>query len=297
MAVEPTVLTHSINGRNTWGFYGSRSTGERPKMLELASSPVRRREHVLGIPVDVLSWSEAVDRIFGWALRRESKTVCLCNVDSVVTARRNRAHADAINSADLVAPDGAPVAWSLRKKGHVDQERIGGPDLMWTCCLEASKAGTEMFLYGGTSTTLQSLAQKLRTEFRGINIVGAFSPPFRDLSTAEDAAIVDLINGSGARIVWVALGCPKQEAWMRAHRGRVNAVMVGVGAAFDFHAGVVKRAPLWMRRNGLEWLHRLLKDPRRLAARYFVGNSIFLIAVLLDLVRRRSGPTRLQRIS
>jgi N-acetylglucosaminyldiphosphoundecaprenol N-acetyl-beta-D-mannosaminyltransferase len=267
------------------------------QMPEPISSPGHKREDVLGVPVDVLSWSEALDCIFGWALQPESRTVCICNVHSVTTARRNVAHIDAIKAADLVAPDGAPVAWMLRKKGHPGQERISGPDLMWTCCERASKVGTEMFLYGGTPTTLQSLERRLRTEFPGINIVGAFSPPFRNLSTEEDAAIVNLINRSGARIVWVGLGCPRQEAWMRAHHNRVNAVMVGVGAAFDFHAGVVKRAPLWMRRNGLEWLHRLLQDPRRLAARYLVGNSIFIMAILLDLVPRRSSPTRLKHVN
>jgi N-acetylglucosaminyldiphosphoundecaprenol N-acetyl-beta-D-mannosaminyltransferase len=146
-----------------------------------------------------------------------------------------------------------------------------------------------MFLYGGTSITLQSLQRRLQAQFPGINIVGAYSPPFRELSAQEDAAIVDTIDRSGARIVWVGLGCPKQEAWMRAHQGRVNAVMVGVGAAFDFHAGLVKRAPLWMRRNGLEWLHRLFQDPRRLATRYLVGNSLFIVAVLSDHLL---GPAR-----
>jgi N-acetylglucosaminyldiphosphoundecaprenol N-acetyl-beta-D-mannosaminyltransferase len=249
---------------------------------ELAISPSQRREHVLGTPVDVLSWSEAIDRVFEWALRRESRTVCICNVHSVMTARRDPAHAEAIRSADLVTPDGAPVAWMLRKKGHREQERISGPDLMWTCCRKASEIGTEMFLYGSTPITLRNLGHRLRTEFPGINIVGAFSPPFRSLSAAEDAAILDTINRSGARIVWVGLGCPKQEAWLHAHHGRVNAVMVGVGAAFDFHAGVVNRAPLWMRRNGLEWLHRILQDPRRLATRYLTTNSTFIMAVLRE---------------
>jgi len=234
------------------------------------------------MPVDVLSWREAIECIFEWALRRDSRTVCICNVHSVITARRNPVHAEAIRSADLVTPDGAPVAWMLRRKGHGGQERISGPDLMWSCCRKASETGTEMFLYGSTPATLRHLEQRLRTEFPGINIVGAFSPPFRNLSAEEDAAIVDTINRSGARIVWVGLGCPKQEAWLQAYQGRVNAVMVGVGAAFDFHAGVVKRAPPWMRRNGLEWLHRLLQDPRRLATRYLMTNSMFVMAVLRD---------------
>jgi len=252
------------------------------QMLDSTHSPGHVRESVLGAPVGVLNWAETMDCIFGWAVRHESRSVCICNVHSVVTALRNVSHADAIRSADLVTPDGAPIAWMLRKKGHLDQERISGADLMWICCRRAAELGTEMFLYGGAPATVRSLEQRIRREFQGINIVGAFSPPFRDLSAAEDAAIVDMINRSGARIVWVGLGCPKQEAWMRAHQGRVHAVMVGVGAAFDFHAGVVKRAPLWMQRNGLEWLHRLLQDPRRLATRYLATNTLFIWAVLLD---------------
>ena len=207
------------------------------------------------------------------------------------TTHRNTEHAIAIEGADLATPDGAPVAWVLRRIGHRDQERINGPDLMWNCCGIASESGTEMFLYGGTATTLRGLEQRLRAEFPGINIVGAFSPPFGELSREEDSAITDMINRSGARIVWVGLGCPKQEAWMLAHRGRVKAVMVGVGAAFDFHAGVVKRAPLWMQRNGLEWLHRLWQEPRRLAYRYLVGNSLFILGVLRDFSASRLKST------
>jgi N-acetylglucosaminyldiphosphoundecaprenol N-acetyl-beta-D-mannosaminyltransferase len=251
---------------------------------ESAISKRRRRELVLDVPVDVLPWTDAVERIFEWADRRESRTVCICNVHSLVTARRNATHADAIRSADLVTPDGAPVAWMLRKKGHRGQERISGPDLMWDCCWNASRRGTEMFLYGATPEILWRLQKRVSVHIPGIKIVGAFSPPFHELSAAEDAAMVSMINRSGARIVWVGLGCPKQEAWLQAHRGRVQAVMVGVGAAFDFHAGAVKRAPIWIRRSGFEWLHRLWQEPRRLAARYIVANTIFIIAILRDFL-------------
>jgi N-acetylglucosaminyldiphosphoundecaprenol N-acetyl-beta-D-mannosaminyltransferase len=136
-----------------------------------------------------------------------------------------------------------------------------------------------VFLYGGTQPTLDRLQQRLRDAYPKIEIVGAISPPFRLLSDEEDRSIVDQINASGAGLVWVGLGCPKQEAWLRDHRGRVQAVMLGVGAAFDFHAGTVRRAPEWMQNHGLEWLYRLAQDPRRLARRYVVGNSLFMMAV------------------
>ncbi|HVC56958.1 MAG TPA: WecB/TagA/CpsF family glycosyltransferase [Stellaceae bacterium] len=260
-------------------------------MAELTITFPRICEPVLEVPVDVLRWSDAIERVFAWAARRESRTVCVCNVHSLVTARQNAAHASAMRSADLVTPDGAPVAWMLRQKGHIRQERISGPDLMWNCCRRASELGTEIFLYGATPHILGRLKARLSADFPGINIVGTFSPPFRELSADEDRAVVNLINRSGARIVWVGLGCPKQEHWLQTHRGRVNAVMVGVGAAFDFHAGVVRRAPAWIRQCGFEWLHRLCQEPRRLAARYLLTNSIFIIAALRDVLFA-AGPVR-----
>ncbi|MEA2737291.1 MAG: N-acetylglucosaminyldiphosphoundecaprenol N-acetyl-beta-D-mannosaminyltransferase [Acetobacteraceae bacterium] len=238
----------------------------------------RTRRPVLGIPVDVLDWSEALDRIFHWAHCNESKIVCVCDVNSITQALRNPAHREAIASADMVTPDGAPVAWLLRRKGYRDQGRISGPDLMLACCRRATEEGTPMLFYGSTPGTLLKLEQRLRTTFPGIKIVQSISPPFRTLSAEEDAAMVDRINASGAQIIWVGLGCPKQEVWLRSHKDRIRGVMAGVGAALDFHAGVVKRAPPWMQHHGLEWCYRILQDPRRLAKRYLVSNSIFLLA-------------------
>jgi len=243
----------------------------------------RVTESVLGVQVDVLTWDVAAARILEWASRHESRSVCICNVHNIVTALQDEAHAESLESADMVTPDGAPVAWMLRKKGHLKQDRISGPELMLKCCERAAETGESIFLYGGTPATLSLLERNLRLRFPALKIAGAHSPPFRSLTDAEDAAIVDMINRSGAGIVWIGLGCPKQEAWMRTHRGRINAVMVGVGAAFDFHAGVIKRAPVWMQQNGLEWLYRLSQDPRRLAKRYAVTNTVFLLGVLREL--------------
>jgi N-acetylglucosaminyldiphosphoundecaprenol N-acetyl-beta-D-mannosaminyltransferase len=245
---------------------------------ETSILPRRTRQPVLGIPVDVLDWDDTIDRILTWAGQRESRTVCVCDVHSIVHALHDAAHAATISAADMVTPDGTPVAWVLRRKGHVGQQRITGPDLMWACCRRAAEDGMAIFLYGSTPGTLLRLEQRLRAEFPDLEVAGAIAPPFRPLSEEEDAAIVDRINASGARIVWVGLGCPKQEAWLRSHHQRVRAVMIGVGAALDFHAGVVKRAPLWMQRHGLEWFHRILQDPRRLAKRYLVSNTMFVMA-------------------
>ena len=230
----------------------------------------------------------AVARIAGWAQRRESRVVCICNVHSVVTATQDPAFMHAITSADLATPDGAPVAWMLRRQGLATQARVSGPDLMLDYCAHAAEQGEAIFLYGSTEATLKRLQQQLHARWPALRIAGALSPPLRPPSAAEAEADVQAINASGAGTVWVGLGCPKQELWMAAHRGRVHAVMVGVGAAFDFHAGTVARAPAWMRRRGLEWLHRLASEPRRLGRRYVVTNTVFICRALLQLMRRRT---------
>ena len=246
------------------------------------------RGSVFGVPVDAVSSAQAVQLVFDWAQKRESRTVCLCNTDSLVRSMREDGHACSLASADLILPDGAPVAWAAGKVIGRKQPRVPGPDLMWDCCAMAAEVGAPLFLLGATPMTLDRLSERLRAAFPRIIIAGALSPPFRPLTAEEDAAIVDDINSSGAAFVWVGLGCPKQEAWLRDHRGRVQAVMFGVGAAFDFHAGTVKRAPAWLRHHGLEWLYRLGQDPRRLARRYLVGNSLFVIAVASRMASRRS---------
>ena len=237
----------------------------------------RRVYPVLGVPIDALSAQTAVQRIAEWAQRRESRVVCICNAHSVVTAAHDPAFMRALQAADMATPDGAPVAWMLRRQGVAGQQRVSGPDLMLDCCAQLAQQGVSIFLYGSSPATLDALQRALRVREPGLHIAGAHSPPFRALTAAEDTAVVDHIHASGAGVVWVSLGCPKQELWMAAHRGRVQAVMVGVGAAFNFHAGTVRRAPLWMREHGLEWLYRLASEPRRLWRRYLLTNTAFLV--------------------
>lgn len=243
---------------------------------------------VLGARIHALGWVTVLDTIATWARRHESRYVCICNVHSVVTASRDAAFAAAIEQADLATPDGAPVAWMLRRLGFRDQRRISGPDLMAKYCEHAAARGESIYLYGGSEQTLAELQAALKIEHPRLNIAGATSPPFRALSELEDAAVVESINSSGAGVVWVGLGCPKQELWMVAHRGRIRAVMIGVGAAFDYLAGTVSRAPPWMQRSGLEWLHRLSSEPRRLWRRYLITNSLFVLGAGRQLIERRS---------
>lgn len=231
---------------------------------------------VIGAPIDVLTWKQALERIAGWAAVRDSRYVCICNVHSVVTARIDARFSEIVEGADMATPDGAPVAWLMRKSGVPAQQRINGPDLMWRYCEDAAARQEGIFLFGGQQRTLDVLSERLLATFPGLRIAGAYSPPFRPLTPEEDSAVIDMINASGAGTVWVSLGCPKQETWMAEHRGKINATMIGVGAAFDYHAGTIQRAPLWMQRNGLEWLHRLCSEPRRLWRRYFTTNALYL---------------------
>ncbi len=243
----------------------------------IALMPARQRGRVIGVPIDVVSWPEAVSRLMGWAGLRQSRYVCICNVHSVVSATTDTRFREVVEASDMATPDGAPVAWTLRAKGFRGQARISGPDLMWRLCGEAENQGVPIGLFGSTDATLNLLKMALAQAFPALKVVYCVSPPFRELSAAEDAEICQRINDSGAGLLFVGLGCPKQEKWMAIHRGRVNAVMLGVGAAFDFHAGTVARAPAWMRSSGLEWLHRLLSEPRRLWRRYLVTNVLFIV--------------------
>lgn len=248
---------------------------------------LRQIAQVLNAPIDVITWDDALSQLNTWAVNHESRFVCICNVHSVVTASQDAEFGRVVREADMATPDGAPVAWMMRKLGHADQQRINGPDLMWKYCEQVQSRGESVFFYGSTEETLEILKAKLLVALPNLKIAGAISPPFRKLTQEEDDVIVAQINASGAGTVWVSLGCPKQELWMAAHRGRINAVMVGVGAAFDYHAGTIKRAPKWMQDNGLEWFYRLVSEPRRLWKRYLVTNTLFVIGVVRQLLGRK----------
>ncbi len=247
------------------------------------TSPGRPAGNVLGARIDALSWDAAMVRLLGWARARASRYVTICNVHVVVSASRDADYREIINGSDMATPDGAPVAWMLRRQGFAGQPRISGPDLMWALCERAAAENLPVYCYGSSEATLALLERRMRQAFPELRITME-SPPFRALTPEEDAAAVERIDASGAGIVFVGLGCPKQERWMAEHRGRVNAVMIGVGAAFDFHAGTVRRAPAWMRDNGLEWLHRLLSEPRRLWKRYLVTNTLFILGAARQLL-------------
>jgi N-acetylglucosaminyldiphosphoundecaprenol N-acetyl-beta-D-mannosaminyltransferase len=269
--------------------YPSLSFAEHERVLtRLKLKPnksfMRRGAYVLDSHIDAVSWDDVISRIVAWSSQRQSRYVTLCNVHSVVTASQCSDFNAVLSHADMTLPDGAPVAWALRREGFTSQQRINGPDLTWRYLAVAEKLGQSVFFYGSTEDTLAKLLGRIHAEFPKLRIAGAVSPPYRQLSEQEDQDYVDLINKSGANVLFVGLGCPKQESWMAAHRGRINAVMLGVGAAFDYHAGTIQRAPIWMQRMGLEWLHRLVSEPRRLAKRYAATNSVFIFRMLKTML-------------
>lgn len=245
------------------------------------------RVAVQGVLIDVLDWQQAIERIEALGSRRQSSYVAICNSHSVVTAADDPEFRLALSQADMATADGMPVAWMMRRLGYPDQQRINGPDLMLHYCEAAARSGTSIYLYGSTDPVLAQLVGRLETLFPGLRIAGTYSPPFRPLTEVEDAEICRRIDESGAGVVFVSLGCPKQEKWMHAHRGRIPAVMIGVGAAFDYHAGTLSRAPAWMRDRGLEWLHRLASEPRRLWKRYLVTNTLFAVRAVRQLLGRQ----------
>jgi N-acetylglucosaminyldiphosphoundecaprenol N-acetyl-beta-D-mannosaminyltransferase len=220
----------------------------------------------------VMDWMEAVIAADGRAY------VTAAAVNLVMSAREDPETGAAVSGATLAVPDGQPLVWALKALGNARATRIYGPDLMARFCARAARSGTPMYLYGGrTPEALELLRVRLGERFPGLRIVGGFSPPFRELTAQEEREVIEGIDSSGASVVWVGTGQPKQERWMARMRPRLAApLLVGVGAAFDFHAGLVPQAPGWMQRNGLEWVYRLSREPRRLWRRYARYNPLFI---------------------
>ena len=255
-------------------------------VLTKYSSPPPHR-YILGMRVDATSYEDAARRVLAWARQGVSRYVCVANVHMVMEAYDSTEFRRIVNAADLVTPDGMPLVWMLRRLGIPDQDRVAGPELLPRICEAAARDGIPVGFYGGKPEVLDSLVRRLRERFPELQVAYAYSPPFRTLTLEEDEQIVEEINDSGVRILFVGLGCPKQERWMAEHKGRVQAVMLGVGAAFDFHAGRVPQAPAWIQRLGLEWFFRLLMEPRRLWRRYARHNPRFVILALMQLLGLR----------
>jgi N-acetylglucosaminyldiphosphoundecaprenol N-acetyl-beta-D-mannosaminyltransferase len=269
-----------------------------PAKLAASPEPPARTE-LLGIPIALCGYDEVLDWIDAMLRVRSRGYLTAAPVHLLMLAQQDAAVRRAVVGASLVVPDGQPVVWALRALGQREiRTRVYGPDLMLACCARAAQAGTRMYLYGGRSeAALVTLALNLRSRFPGLQVVGASSPPhvggvpgapFRELTAEDERRTAEEIDGCGAEIVWVGTGQPHQELWMARMRPKLAAPMlIGVGAAFDFHAGLVAQAPAWMGRHGLEWAFRLGREPRRLWRRYLLYNPRFVGAVARELAARR----------
>ena len=242
--------------------------------------------HVLRVRFDATTYAGASARVLAWAAAGESRTVFCSNTHSTIEAQDDPAFRAVLNAADLNTPDGVPIVWALRHLGLGSAERVYGPDLTLHVLRAAAAAGVPVGFYGASDDTLEALAARLPALAPGLDVRAMISPPYRPLTPAEDAAYVEQIAASGARILFVGLGCPRQERWCEAHRGRVPAVMLGVGAAFDFHAGRVRQAPSILQRAGMEWAFRLAMEPRRLWRRYARVVPRFILAFAAQVAEK-----------
>jgi N-acetylglucosaminyldiphosphoundecaprenol N-acetyl-beta-D-mannosaminyltransferase len=244
---------------------------------------------VLGVPLALADYDQTMDWIDATVQDGGKATLSAAAVHLVMVAQEDAATREAVTDMSLVVPDGQPLVWALRALGHEHATRVYGPDLMAKYCERSAGTGTRMYLYGGRNQgALVELALKLRRRYPGLRIVGGYSPPFRPLDDEERDWVVEDINRSKADVVWVGTGQPKQEIWMREMRPLLEAPMlIGVGAAFDFHAGLVPQAPTWMQNTGLEWVYRLSKEPRRLWRRYARYNPRFVAGFARQYTRAR----------
>jgi N-acetylglucosaminyldiphosphoundecaprenol N-acetyl-beta-D-mannosaminyltransferase len=256
-----------------------------PAQLAVPRPPVAP---VVGVPLALTDYEHTMDWMDGAIARRERAIVTAAAVHLVMVAGEDADTQDAVVRDDVLAvPDGQPLVWALRALGHDGASRVYGPDLMAKYCDRSARTGVKMYLYGGRNQgALVQLTLTLRRRFPGLRIVGGYSPPFRPLTPDEEEWVVADINRSGADVVWVGTGQPKQEKWMAAMRDRLDApILAGVGAAFDFHAGLVPQAPTWMQAVGLEWTFRLAQEPKRLWRRYARYNPLFVWSFVRQLLR------------
>ena len=237
---------------------------------------------ILKTNINVTNMSDTIKYIGEHLDNLRGKYICVSNVHTTVMSYENEEYRKIQNSAAMALPDGAPLSSYSRRKGYKQAQRVTGPDLMGKLFAISKEKGYRHYFYGATEETLQSMREVLERDYPGIEIAGMYAPPFRALTPQEDAQIVAKINESRPDFIWIGLGAPKQEEWMYQHMGQLQGVLIGVGAGFDYLAGYIKRAPRWMQRMSLEWLYRLLQDPKRLWRRYFTSNVKFICLTRMD---------------
>lgn len=245
------------------------------------------RKKVISLELSLIDYQDALEKIGNLALARQSAYACFANAHMTIEAYQNPEFATKVNQADFVFADGVPLRWALRWLYGIKQERIAGMDFMESIIAWANQNNLKIFLYGSTDDVLAAIEQRISQEYKADVLAGSISPPFRNLSEEGQEAFIEQINRSGAGIVLVALGCPKQEAWMARHSHQIKGVCLGVGGAFPVFARMQSRAPIVFQKYGLEWLHRLFQEPKRLWKRYFSTNSLFVYLLLKQMFSKK----------
>lgn len=240
--------------------------------------------NVIGTPVTALLFDTQIKIILDWASNYESRIVCVANAHMLTEAYSHPELSNILKSADLVTPDGMPLVWMMRLMGASAQNRVAGMDIVLSLLDLAPTRNISVFFLGSEASILEKIRKRLEQEFPNLQIAGMEPLPFHPLTPADDDTIIQKIHESGASLVLVSLGCPKQEYWMNQHKSKIQAVMIGLGAVFPILAGVHKRAPLWMRESGLEWLYRLTQEPQRLCIRYIKTIPLFILLALKQLL-------------
>lgn len=248
----------------------------------------RLRKFIISLQIDTGTFQEFVSEIIYLSKKGTSSYVCVANVHMIIEAYDDPDFARDVNNADLVTPDGMPLTKAIKLLHRQLQQRIAGMDLLPELLVKVEQEHLPVYIYGGTENMLANANKFLLENYPSILLAGSYSPPFRVLSEAEDLAIIDKINQSGARLIFVALGCPKQEKWMAAHKNKIMACMIGIGGALPVVIGEQKRAPYWMQKMSLEWFYRFIQEPKRLFKRYFYTNSKFLFLLLYHLLFKKN---------
>jgi len=245
---------------------------------------MKNRVNVLGVGISVLNMQSALGEIAAAVRGKRKGYICVRDAHGVMLAQKDAAFRRILNGAFLCTPDGMPMVWMGRLRGHREMSRVYGPDLMLEVCAWSEKNPCRHFFYGGVPGVAEMLAEKLKAKFPKLEVVGTYTPPFRPLNPEEEKQLQEMVRAAKPDILWVGLSTPKQEKFMAEFLPKLDVtLMVGVGAAFDFHSGRVKQAPRWMQRSGLEWFYRMCQEPRRLAKRYFKNNPLFALKILGQL--------------
>ncbi len=248
------------------------------------------KKKILSLMVSTGPYQAFVKSIYNLASHNQSSYICVANVHMLIEAHQSPSFAQCVNNADIVTPDGMPLVKSMKWLHGIRQSRVAGMDLLPDLLLLAEKKEIPVYFYGSTDEVLEKTTVYLEKNYPRLNLAGTYSPPFRNLSDDEQEIVINKINESGAKIIFVALGCPKQESWMASMKGRIHGCMIGIGGALPVLVGMQKRAPLWMQKACLEWVYRLAQEPGRLFKRYAVTNSLFVYLLFKSWLKERKAP-------